>query len=153
MRVRLRRTELGDLDFVLAAESDLENVPFIGQWPREEHLAALGDGDVAHLIVTRIADGARVGYVILTGLGEAAEGVRLRRICITEKGQGYGTETLRLVKQLVFEELGAPRLWLKVRPHNVRAQRLYAAAGMSAEPGRAEGPIVMSLARPGRDDS
>ena len=30
----LRRTREADLDFVLAAENDPENVPYVSQWPR-----------------------------------------------------------------------------------------------------------------------
>lgn len=153
MPVQLRRTTREDLDFVLAAEGDAENAPFIGQWSREQHAAALADGDMAHLIITRAEDGRRVGYTILTGLTDAERGIRLRRICVTEKGRGYGSAALRLVEHLAFGELGASRLWLMVRSHNTRAQRLYESAGLLAEaPGPEAGvdaPIVMAMMKPG----
>jgi diamine N-acetyltransferase len=149
--VWLRRTTPDDLDFVLAAEGDEENAPFIGQWRREEHAAALADGDVAHLIIGRAEDGRRVGYVILTGLTDAERGIRLRRICVTEKGRGYGREAVRLVQRLAFEELGASRLWLMVRSHNARAQRLYESAGLIREApdpeAGADAPVVMGIWR------
>jgi diamine N-acetyltransferase len=152
MSVRLRRTAPEDLDFVLAAEGDGENAPFIGPWTREEHAAALADGDAAHLIIVRAEDDRRVGYVILTGLTDGARGIRLRRICVTEKGRGYGREAMRLVQRLAFEDLGASRLWLMVRSHNVRAQRLYESVGMIREapdPGAsADAAVVMAMGKP-----
>ena len=157
MPVRLRSTTAEDLDFVLAAEHDEENLPFIGQWSREQHTAALQEEDIAHMVVERIEEGERVGYVILTGLADLSQGIRLRRICVTEKGKGYGRETLRLVKQLAFEELQAHRLWLIVRGHNLRAQRLYESDGFVREEtrqtctkvaARVESGIVMWMLRP-----
>jgi len=69
MSVRLRRTTADDLDFILAAEHDEENLPFIGQWSREQHMGALREEDIAHMTVERVEHGGRVGYVILTDLG------------------------------------------------------------------------------------
>lgn len=157
MRVRLRKTTADDLDFVLSAEGDEENLPFIGQWTREEHLAALPDPDTAHLIVARTEDGRRVGHLILTGLSDRDQGIRLRRICITEKGEGHGREALRLAIRLAFEELRTPRLWLIVRGHNLRAQRLYQSEGFVREAAPdaaapAEPAIVMSMLKPEGDD-
>ncbi len=152
MPVRLRRTTPEDLDFVLGAEGEAENAPFIGQWTREEHAAALADDDMAHLVIACSEDDRRVGYVILTGLSDGERGVRLRRICVTEKGRGYGRAGLRLVQRFVLEEMGAPRLWLMVRGHNARAQRLYESAGLVREGSDPEGAIVMAMVRPGPND-
>ena len=158
MRVRLRDTTADDLDFVLAVEGDEENLPFIGQWTREQHLTSLQDPDIAHLIVAHTADGRRVGHLILTGPSDCDQGIRLRRICVTEKGEGYGREALRLAIRLAFEELGTPRLWLIVRGHNLRAQWLYQSEGFVREAfpeGAADAPpdspITMSLLRPEGD--
>ena len=160
MRVRLRSTTAEDLDFVVAAERDEENLPFIGQWTREQHLAALQDAGTAHMIVARTEAARRVGHVILTGLADRDQGIRLRRICVTEKGEGYGREALRLVKRLAFEELQTPRLWLIVRRHNLRAQRLYESEGFVREAPRprdangaapADSAITMSMLKPEGD--
>jgi len=156
MRVRLRKTTADDVDFVLAAEGDEENLPFIGQWTREQHLTALRDPDTAHLIVARTEDGRRVGHLILTGLSDRDQGIRLRRICVTERGEGYGREALRLAIRLAFEELRTPRLWLVVRSHNLRAQRLYQSEGFVTEAAPdaaapADSPITMSLLKPEGD--
>ena len=44
-------------------------------------------------------------------------------------GQGYGTETAKLVLRYGFEELNLHRIWLGVYSHNTRAIRAYEKAG------------------------
>jgi hypothetical protein len=39
----------------------------------------------------------------LAGLADKNQSVEFRRIVVTEKNKGYGSEALRLIKQLVFE--------------------------------------------------
>jgi diamine N-acetyltransferase len=51
MDIALRRTTANDLPYVLAAEGDDENRRFIAVWPEDKHRAALGDPDIAHLII------------------------------------------------------------------------------------------------------
>src|SRR5262245_52913346 len=63
--LRLRRTKESDLDYVLAAEHSEENRLFVIPWSREEHLQALANPDIAHLIVEAETS---VAYVILAGL-------------------------------------------------------------------------------------
>ena len=133
MNVRLRRTLEADLGFVLSAEESGENRPFVSVWAREQHLAALTSEDLSHLIIENIADGGRVGYVILAGLADPNLSIEFRRIVVTDKGNGYGKEALRLVKRLAFEELKAHRLWLDVKEHNVRARHVYESEGFVVE--------------------
>lgn len=87
--------------------------------------------DVAHWIVEDTECGATVGFVILRGLG--SEILELRRIAISEKGRGYGTAALRLVKEAAFGKLAAHRLWLDVYDFNDRARAIYEAEGFVAE--------------------
>ena len=131
--VRLRPTTADDLDFVVQTEQDEDNRPFVGQWPRERHRDTCAEPNAAHLIIETIADRRAVGYVILTGLGDANETVELLRIVVSDKGQGHGRATLQLIKRFVFEELMAHRLWLDVRDHNIRARRLYESEGFLVE--------------------
>jgi len=133
MTIRLCRTCEDDLDFVLNAELDPENRPFIGSWTREEHLQALADPDFAHLVIEKDDDKRPIGYAILVGLAQPHQSIEFLRLVIADKGKGYGKETLRLVKKLAFEELDAHRLWLDVRDHNVRARHVYEAEGFVFE--------------------
>ncbi|HWN12180.1 MAG TPA: GNAT family protein [Pyrinomonadaceae bacterium] len=133
MNIRLVGTRENDLEFVLSAEQSAENSSFVTVWAREQHLAALTSEDLSHLIIERVADGSRVGYIILAGLSDINRSIEFRRIVVTEKGQGHGREALRLVKQMAFQELKAHRLWLDVKEHNVRARHLYESEGFVAE--------------------
>jgi diamine N-acetyltransferase len=151
--LRLRPTRAGDLDFVVAAEADPDNAPFLAPSPRAEHEGFLGDPLQRHLIAE--AGGRAVGFALLR-LHPEDRAVELRRIAVTEKGRGYGRATLELAIRAAFEEHGAHRLWLDVKPHNERARSLYRSAGFVEEgllrdalyyDGRFESLIVMSILR------
>ncbi len=133
MNIRLLDTMEDDLDFVLRAEQSAENCSFISVWTREQHLSTLSSKNLSHLIIENIADGSRVGYIILAGLADANQSIEFLRIVVTEKGKGYGKEALRLVKKMAFQELKAHRLWLDVKEHNVRARHVYESEGFVAE--------------------
>ena len=128
--LQLRPTEETDLDYVLDAENDGENRQYIIPWSREQHLQAIRDNNIAHLIVW---SATRVGYVILAGLLNANQSIEFRRIVITDKGKGYGKQTVEIVKKLAFETYNAHRLWLDVKVQNHRAQAIYKAAGFAIE--------------------
>ncbi len=153
--VHLRPSSEPDLEFVLKLEADPDTAPFIHPWTIEEHRAAIADPGVAHWIVEDSAEGVRVGFVILRGLG--TEIIEFRRIAISEKGRGYGSHAVRFVKEAVFGQMQARRLWLDVYDFNDRARSIYEAEGFVAESKRpaseacggcAEGTaILMALER------
>ncbi len=127
-RVTLRASAETDLPFVLEAESASD---FVRHWTAEEHRALMRDPHSAHWTVE--AGSHRVGYLILRGLFSPDRCVELKRINIAEPGRGLGRETLRLLKRIVFEGLGAHRLWLDVMAHNARARHLYGSEGFRTE--------------------
>lgn len=131
--VTLRKTGEDDLQFVISAEREQDNAQYVGQWTREQHLNALENEDTLHLIVEDSNTTKPVGYVIMAGLQNPNNNVEFRRIVICNKGNGMGRETLRLIKKVAFEELGAHRLWLDVRSKNLRAQNLYKSGGFKEE--------------------
>jgi RimJ/RimL family protein N-acetyltransferase len=152
--LRLRPTREDDLDFVVAAQADPDNAPFIRNSPRAEHLGWLSDPRHRHVIAE--ADGRAVGFALLR-LHPEDHAVELRRIAVTEKGRGYGRATLELAIRWAFEEHGAHRLWLDVKPHNERARSLYRSAGFVEEGllrdafydgKRFESLVIMSILRP-----
>ena len=97
-RLALRRTVEEDLDFVVAAETHAENRPYVFQWPRDRHRAALANGDLRHLILDALPEKRPVGYAILAGIHDAHRSVELMRIVVTAKRQGYGREGVRLIQ-------------------------------------------------------
>jgi diamine N-acetyltransferase len=152
--LRLRPTREDDLGYVVAAEADPDNAPFLAPSPRDVHLGFLHDANHRHLIAE--ADGRAVGFALLR-LHPEDRAVELRRIAVTEKGRGHGRAALGLVMRAAFEEHGAHRLWLDVKPHNECALALYRSAGFVEEgllrdalyfDGRFESLIVMSILRP-----
>jgi diamine N-acetyltransferase len=152
--LRLRPTREDDLEYVVAAEADPDNAPFLAPSPREEHLAFMRDPLQRHMIAE--VDGRAVGFALLR-LHPEDRAVELRRLAVTEKGRGHGRAALRLATAAAFEQYGAHRLWLDVKPHNERALALYRSAGFVEEgllrdalylDGRFESLIVMSILRP-----
>lgn len=131
--ITLRKTGEDDLQFVISAEREQDNAQYVGQWTREQHMKALENEDILHLIVEDSNTAKYVGYVIMAGLQNTNNNVEFRRIVICNKGNGMGRETLRLIKKVAFEELGAHRLWLDVRSKNLRAQNLYKSGGFKEE--------------------
>lgn len=129
----LRSTTEYDIDAVMAMERDSENVPFIRQWSRQQHRASIRDDNMAHLTIRRVTETGIVGYAILIGLKNPDQSIEFKRIVISQKGAGLGSEAVRLVKKLAFEILGAHRLWLEVMEHNQRARQLYKQEGFIEE--------------------
>ncbi|NEO83189.1 MAG: GNAT family N-acetyltransferase [Spirulina sp. SIO3F2] len=131
--IQLRPTQSIDLDFVRQAERDPENRPFILQWTLAEHEAALQDPDMSHQIIEQASSQDPVGYTILRGLANAHRSLELKRLVVTQKGQGYGQQALRRIQQQVFEQYKAHRLWLDVKEFNKRAYDLYRKVGFVEE--------------------
>lgn len=129
----LRLTKENDLDFVIDLETQDENSDYIIQWSREEHLRALCQEDIMHLIVEDKNSHKPVGYVIMAGLQNFNNSIELKRLVICDKGKGLGRETLRLIKNFVFNQLKAHRLWLDVFYKNYRAKKLYSSEGFTEE--------------------
>lgn len=128
----MRTAQPGDIDYIVALELDTENALFIKHWPPARHLAALQDDDQLHLIIENNA-GKPVGFVMLAGLQNKSGSIELRRIAITDKGQGYGRAALRMLKRYAFLEQHCHRLWLDAKENNMRARNLYKSEGFIEE--------------------
>jgi RimJ/RimL family protein N-acetyltransferase len=154
-RLRLRATAEADLDYVVAAEATPDAAPFLAPSPREEHAGFLTDPAQRHLIAE--AAGERVGFTLLR-LHATDRAVELRRLAVTAPGHGHGRSILRQVKAMAFDQHGAHRLWLDVKPFNDRARALYRSEGFVEEgllrdallepDGSFQDLVVMSVLRP-----
>ena len=149
----LRKTNLEDLEFVIRAERGKENSMYVGQWTKQQHINALEDEDILHIIIED-CDNKKIGYIIISGLKCLNRSIEFKRFVICEKDRGFGKEALGLIKELAFKELNAHRLWLDVRLKNERAKRVYESQGFKAEGilrecifynGEYESLIVMSI--------
>jgi len=127
----LRPTTENDLPFVVETERDAAQSRYVSEQSKEQHAIYLADPNIRHLIIENEERAA--GYLILAGLNDPNESIEFRRMVVAEKGTGLGRKALRLVKAIVFEELGAHRLWLDVKDFNIRARHLYETEGFTVE--------------------
>ena len=131
--IGVRYTTVEDLDTVLQMERDAENAPFIRQWTKKQHRAAIKSKNIAHLIIQKRNNEKIIGYIIMVGLEDHDQNIEFKRLVIAEKGTGLGRQAVQLIKQLAFEKFGAHRLWLEVVLHNDRAYQLYKSEGFIDE--------------------
>ncbi len=131
--ITLKNTRESDLDLVFEWEHQPDNAQYVGQWTREQHRDSLSQEDILHLSIQERSTSKLIGYVILAGITNPNHNIEFRRIVISDKGYGYGRETLKLIKKIAFEQLDAHRLWLDVRYKNQKAQRLYKSEGFAEE--------------------
>jgi RimJ/RimL family protein N-acetyltransferase len=132
-RIAFRSTTKADLDYVSKMERAPENAAFIRQWSIQQHQSAILDDNMAHLMVQKTSDNKAIGYIILIGLKNPDQSIEFKRIVIEKKNEGFGKESLQLVKNIAFENLGAHRLWLEVMEGNGRAIQLYKSEGFTSE--------------------
>lgn len=130
---QLRQTLPEDLDFVLTIETAAHAAGYVQQWSRDRHQQALQHPDERHWIVMDAATDRAVGYVILWGAQDPSQCLHIKRIVISEPGQGYGHAALQQVLNIAFMELQAHRVWLDVMEDNERARSLYQRLGLVEE--------------------
>jgi diamine N-acetyltransferase len=133
MPPRLRPTMLSDLDWVVCAETDAVNLPFITPWERTQHEGAIRFPDSRHFIVEAGERSERAGFVIVQGCRGPNRSVELKRMVLQPKGQGLGRACVRLLKCMAFRDLKAHRFWLDVKALNTRAHALYSSEGFVEE--------------------
>jgi RimJ/RimL family protein N-acetyltransferase len=131
MTLTLREATEGDLFFMIGVETEADAVPWLARWDRERHLQAFESSDEEPLIVE--SDGQPVGYALLSGIENEGGNLEVRRIVVSQKGQGVGREALRLAVDRAFELYQPHRVWLDLMVGNERAKRAYEAAGFTEE--------------------
>jgi len=90
-----------------------------------------GNGQPITFSIISTEEDKPIGYVCLTGINESNSSAELG-IAIMEKGyrgQGYGTEALRLAVRYAFDKLGLALIGLTVFPFNHRAIKAYEKVG------------------------
>ncbi|MCX6127393.1 MAG: GNAT family protein [Proteobacteria bacterium] len=132
-QITLRRASEADIDFIVTAEVAPDNTPFIGRWPRSQHIANLGNGTFSYLIIERQKPDSPLGYVILEGLKDENRSLNIKRIVVVEKGLGIGRAAIQQIKNLAFSKFQAHRLWLDVKTFNDRAKHIYETEGFKIE--------------------
>ena len=131
-RIRIRHACLADADFISRVEQDLDNAPWVANWPLGWRIQKLGDDDFLQTIIER-KDGTPIGFAIFRDMLMKEQQVQLKRIALIDKGKGYGKETLYLIQDFAFNILHTSRLYLSTRAANIRAQSIYKATGFTPE--------------------
>ena len=134
-RLRLRKADLTDLDYILRLEYQEENVKYIVPFDKLFHTKVL-EGHVEEsmdVLAEEIATGARVGYVLINGLKPEAKEIERTQVDVDKKGCRNGQEAMKLLKAWSFDVLGFHRAWLDCKDYNARALHLYETEGMLRE--------------------
>ena len=129
--IKIEKSTVEHIDFILNSESKEENMQFINPWTKQQHLSAMSSKDIYHAVV--FFENRLVGFIILAGLESPNNSIEFMRVVITEKGKGLGRDTLRWAKSFSFEICNANRLWLDVKTNNIRALSLYQSEGFKLE--------------------
>lgn len=122
-----------DLDKIIEIENDKENSRFVYQWTKDRHIEAIKDENWMHITIKDKNNENIVGYMLLDGIKSKHDTIELTRIVISDKGKGYGRQTIKIVKKLCFEKLACHRLWLDVYDYNTKAIKLYKSEGFIQE--------------------
>jgi diamine N-acetyltransferase len=150
----LRRASADDIPYVMQVERLPGYETLVARWTLAQHREALARSDVAYF-VGEGENGERAGFAICEGVGDRHNGIKLKRIAVSNPGVGIGRSILSSVMAWSFRDAGAPRFWLDVFDYNVRARRMYRDAGLQEEgrlrsayelpDGRRVDRIVMSM--------
>lgn len=128
----IRAATPADIPFIMEMERLPGRLDHVGRWEAGPHAEAMARADHAYFIGLDSA-GQPIGFAMLQELDEPNGNVLFRRIAVQTRGQGDGRALFRAVRDWVFQETTAHRLYLHVYRHNERAFRAYIAAGFVEE--------------------
>ena len=131
-RLRLRRAEEKDFNYIFKIQYAPENLKFIVPYNEQFQLEAIhSDGSAKmNIIVEEIATAEPVGYFLIQ-IDEFE--IEWSHIIIDKKGVGYGKEGLKLLMKWSFEVKKFHRAWLDCKDYNTVALNLYESCGMVRE--------------------
>lgn len=131
-RLRLRRAEMKDFNYIFKIQYAPENLKFIVPFNEEFQLEAINsDGsEKMNIIVEEIETENPVGYFLIQ-IDEFE--IEFTHIIIDKKGVGYGKEGLKLLLKWGFEIKKFHRAWLDCKDYNQVALNLYESLGFVRE--------------------
>lgn len=128
-RMIIEEAGVSDISTIIELESHKDNRDYLWIGTEEEHKEEIADPNHLLLIFREKTDNRTVGYALVR-LNPKSEVFELRRIAISEKGQGYGREAMNALFKLAFETMKINRFWLDVYPDNAIGIKLYESLGM-----------------------
>ena len=130
-KIRIELTQTENIEKIIQIEN--ENSDFIGLYDFRKHCEVIESDDEIHLSIFDNSDNSIIGHIILCGLVNMHDSIEFRRIVISKKGNGFGKESIQLIKKYCFVDLKAHRIWLDVISDNKRAIGLYKSQGFKVE--------------------
>ena len=132
-RLRLRRANESDLQYIIALEYDPENLKFIVPFDEDFHKEVINsdNSEKMDVIIEEIDTQTRAGYFLLQGLN--THEIEWTHVIVGKKGLGYGREGLNLLMKWSFEIKKFHRGWLDCKDYNKVAINLYESSGLKRE--------------------
>jgi len=159
-RIEVVRAGESDIPFIVATERRPGFEKLVGRWEAAQHAEAMTEPRYAYFLARAVEDGGEpkpLGFALLRDWDSPERSTLLKRIAVSEPGQGVGPALLRGLIERVFTETKAHRLSLGLFPHNLRARRAYESVGFQAEGvsrgsafvgGEHHDELVMAILRP-----
>lgn len=134
-RLRLRRAELSDLNFILNLQREPENLKFIVPFDEKFHTKVLTSNCAENMdIILEEKEGnIPVGYFMLSELDNPHNKVEVTHVIIAKKNCGYGREALNLLLKWIFTIKKFHRAFLDCKEYNSIALHLYESLGFKRE--------------------
>lgn len=131
-RLNIDEVTEAEIDEVIEIESHKENRDYLWIGTVEEHKAEIADPNHMLLIFHEKTSDETKGYALIR-LDFKSHIFEVRRIAITDKGNGYGKEAMIGLIRYAFEQTDTNRLWLDVYPDNVIGIKMYESLGMHCD--------------------
>lgn len=131
-RLNIEEVENTEINEIIDIESDRDNRDYLWIGTVEEHKAEIADPNHLLLIFRNKEKGDTKGYALVR-MDPKSHIFEVRRIAITDKGKGYGKESMVGLIQFAFEKTDTNRLWLDVYPDNEIGIKLYESLGMHCD--------------------
>jgi RimJ/RimL family protein N-acetyltransferase len=129
--MKIQIAALSDIPAIMPIERVDGYAGLVGRWDAEQHAAEMENPSSRYLLALDGTD--VVGFTILRGIGSANQCVQIKRIAVRNAGRGIGSNLLRSVLQICFDDFAAHRVELYVYEENERACRVYLKAGFVEE--------------------
>lgn len=132
-RLRLRRADIADLNYIMKLQSAPENQKFIVPFDKDYHRDIItSDGkEKLDVIIEEIDTERAVGYFMLRELKSPC--AEFTHVIIDKKGVGYGREALNLLLKWTFKLKKYHRVWIDCKEYNDIALKLYESVGFVRE--------------------
>ena len=131
-RLRLRRANDTDLNYIMTLQFAPENLKFIVPFDEDFQREIIrSDGSEKLNVIIEELDSTPAGYFLLQGLDTSC--AEFTHVIIERKGLGYGRESMKLLLDWTFATKKFHRVWIDCKEYNSIALHLYESLGFVRE--------------------